>query len=125
MYPSQQSHSPRQQHPRTPNNRPTTKRRWMPWLIVGGIGAAGAAVFTFIGALLLIGLLGNRGVASGVSIAGLSVGGQSVEAARSQLQQWAARPVTLTDGSRSWQVSLAELGVTVDVDGTIVALKNG
>ncbi len=124
MYQNQYSNPPRPQQPRKPNNRPASRRRWLPWLVVGGIGAVGAAVFAFIGVLLLVGLLGNRGVASGVSIAGLSVGGQSVEAARTQLKQWAARPVTVTDGSRSWQVSLADLGVTVDVEGTITELKN-
>lgn len=124
MYQNQYGNPPRPQQPRKPNNRPASRRRWLPWLVVGGIGAVGAAVFAFIGVLLLVGVLGNRGVASGVSIAGLSVGGQSVEAARTQLRQWAARPVTLTDGSRSWQVSFADLGVTVDVDGTVAALKN-
>ncbi|MBA3873475.1 MAG: L,D-transpeptidase family protein [Anaerolineae bacterium] len=108
-----------------PNNpRPVTHRRWLPWLVVGGIGAVGTAVFAFIGILLIVGIVSNRGIASGVSVAGLSLGGQSLDDARTQLKQWAARPVTLTDGDRSWQLSLADLGVQVDIDNTITALKN-
>jgi lipoprotein-anchoring transpeptidase ErfK/SrfK len=92
-------------------------------LVVGGIGAAGAAVFSFICILLLVGLLSNRGIASGVSVAGLPVGGKSIDEARTQLVQWAARPVKLTDGDRSWQLSLADLGVQPDLDGTLDTLK--
>ncbi len=119
MYPS---------HPVVPttrqtNTRPTPWKRWLPWLVVGGIGAVGAAVFAFIGIVLVIGLMSNRGIASGVSVAGLSLGDKSVDAARAQLIQWAARPVTLADGDRSWQLSLADLGVQVDIETTLNFLK--
>ncbi len=119
MYPSR---------PVVPTTRPTNPRsvtwkRWLPWLVVGGIGAVGAAVFTFIGIVLVVGLVSNRGIASGVSIAGLSLGDQSLDAARTQLVQWALRPMTLTDGDRSWQLSLADLGVQLDVEGTLATLK--
>lgn len=123
MYPSHPVNSPRPQ-PTSKNARPNGKRNWLPWLVVGGIGAVAAAVFAFIGVLILVGLLSNRGIASGVSIAGLSFGGETVDAARSQLIQWAVRPVTLTDADRSWQLSLADLGVQVDVQGTLTTLKN-
>jgi lipoprotein-anchoring transpeptidase ErfK/SrfK len=98
-------------------------RNWLPWLVVGGIGAVGAAVFAFIGILVIVGLISNRGIASGVSVAGLSVGDTSLDTARAQLVQWAARPITLTDGDRSWQLSLTDLGVTVDIDGTLTAVQ--
>lgn len=111
------------QNPPT-NSRPASQKRWLPWLVVGGIGATGAAVFSFICILLLVGLLSNRGIASGVSVAGLPVGNKSLDDARTQLVQWATRPVTLTDGDRSWQLSLADLGVQVDVDGTLAQLKD-
>ncbi len=123
MYPTRPVNAPRPQPP--PKNAPQrVKRNWLPWLVVGGIGAVGAAVFAFIVVLILVGLLSNRGIASGVSVAGLSFGGETVESARAQLIQWATRPVTLTDGDRSWQLSLADLGVQVDVEGTLTTLKN-
>ncbi len=106
-----------------PALRPVGSRRWLPWLVVGGISAVGAAISALIAVLLMVGLLSNRGVASGVSIAGLPVGGESFDAAKSQLTQWASRPITLTDGDRSWQLSWADLGIQVDVDGTLAALK--
>ncbi|MBI1281088.1 MAG: L,D-transpeptidase family protein [Anaerolineaceae bacterium] len=123
MYSSRPVNSPRPQ-PNPKNTPPKPKRNWLPWLVVGAIGAIGAAVFTFIGILLLVGLLSNRGIASGVSIAGLAVGGDSIETARIQLTNWAQRPVKLTDGDRSWQLSLADLGVQLDIEGTLDALKN-
>jgi lipoprotein-anchoring transpeptidase ErfK/SrfK len=101
----------------------TTQQRWLPWLVVGGIGAVGSAVFAFIAVLVLVGLLSNRGIASGVKVANLSVGGESLDAARAQLTQWAVRPIKLTDGDRSWQLSLADLGIQVDVEGTLDAVK--
>src|SRR5689334_4250750 len=121
--------NPYPQRPAAPPNPPANPRaasakRWLPWLIVGSIGATGAAVFSFICILLLVGLLSNRGIASGVSVAGLPIGGKSLDTARTQLTQWAARPVTLTDGDRSWQLSLADLGVQPDIDGTLDTLKD-
>src|SRR5262249_11349345 len=106
------------------NSRPAASKRWLPWLVVGGISATGAAVFSFICILLLVGLPGNRGIASGVSVADLPIGGKSLDDARTQLVQWAARPVTLTDVDRSCQLSLTDLGVKVDVDGTLAQLKD-
>lgn len=119
MYPTQPVNPPRRQ----PKARSAGQQRWLPWLIVGGIGAVGAAVFAFIAVLVLVGLLSNRGIASGVQVASLSVGGESLDAARAQLVQWAARPIKLTDGDRSWQLSLADLGIQVDVESTLDALK--
>jgi len=124
MVQSHPANQPRPQ-PNPKNTLPKSKRNWLPWLVVGGIGATGAAVFAFIAVLILVGVLtSNRAIASGVSIAGLAVGGDSVETARAQLSQWASRPVTLTDGDRSWQLALADLGVQVDVEGTLSTLKN-
>jgi len=101
MVQSHPANQPRPQ-PNPKNTLPKSKRNWLPWLVVGGIGATGAAVFAFIAVLILVGVLtSNRAIASGVSIAGLAVGGDSVETARAQLSQWASRPVTLTDGDRS------------------------
>lgn len=119
MYPTQPVNPSRRQ----PKTRSTTQQRWLPWLVVGGIGAAGAAVFAFIAVLVLVGLLSNRGIASGVKVANLSVGGESLDAARAQLIQWASRPIKLTDGDRSWQLSLADLGIQVDVEGTLDVVK--
>lgn len=106
---------------RPPSTAPVS-RRWLPWLVMGGIGIFGLLMVAFF-SLLLLGAFGEKRIAAGVSIAGLSFSGQSLTAARAQLEQLAARPLTLTDSDRSWQLTLADLGVRVDVETTLESLK--
>jgi len=114
-HPAAPTHAPRRP-------RPTTdRRRWLPWLVLGGIAACAAAVALFIAAIVIIGLTSERRIPTGVTVAGLALGGQSLESARDQLTAFAARPVRLVDGDRTWNLSLADLGVSLDVDSTLAA----
>lgn len=114
-------------HPAAPTRAPrrprstTDRRRWLPWLVLGGIAACAAAVALFIAAIVIIGLASERRIPTGVTVAGLALGGQSLESARDQLTAFAARPVRLVDGDRTWNLSLADLGVSLDVDSTLAA----
>jgi lipoprotein-anchoring transpeptidase ErfK/SrfK len=57
-------------------------------------------------------------------VAGLNVGGKTIEEAAPLLQQYAAsQMLAVTDGSRSFAMSLPELGVTLDVAGTLDMAK--
>lgn len=117
-------------HPAAPTRAPrrprstTDRRRWLPWLVLGGIAACAAAVALFIAAIVIIGLTSERRIPTGVTVAGLALGGQSLESARDQLTAFAARPVRLVDGDRAWNLSLADLGVSLDVDSTLAASQN-
>jgi LysM repeat protein len=99
----------------------SVKRNWTPWIILGGSMTVGIAVFmAFVGMLLVLYLSSNQ-IPTGVSVAGITVGGQSSSAAQASLQTLNNRPIRLTDGDRSWQMSLADLGVALDVDATLQA----
>lgn len=96
------------------------KRNWTPLLIVGGMTGIGFMVtLCFIGFLVVVGLSQDR-IANGVAIAGIAIGGETLDDAASLLQQANFnQPITLVDGDRSWQVTLAELGVSVDTPATL------
>ena len=55
-----------------------------------------------------------------MAVAGVPVGDQTITDATLVLErQLPAQTLTLTDGARSWTVSPANLGITIDVDATI------
>ncbi|MBC7809627.1 MAG: L,D-transpeptidase family protein [Burkholderiales bacterium] len=97
----------------------------MPWLIVGGAVAAGFAMLMALVAVVAVLLLSEDRIASGVAAAGLPIGDHSVDEATEMLQQGlAAQTVTAMDGSRSWPLSLADLGVTLNVEATMQLAEN-
>jgi vancomycin resistance protein YoaR len=61
-------------------------------------------------------------VYEGVRVAGIPLGGMSLEEAtasiRDGLTPYPGNPITLQDGERSWALTPAELGVSVDVEKT-------
>ncbi len=107
--------------PQPPRRRPQTRRSNRTLLLLGA-GAVALAVFLVVvgfGALLLLALDQDR-IPAGVSIAGVGIGGKTVEAATSALQQQLpAQTLTLTDGSRSWPISPLDLGISIDVAATL------
>ena len=107
--------------PPPPRRRPQTRRSNRTLLLLGA-GAVALAVFLVVvgfGALLLLALDQDR-IPAGVSIAGVGIGGKTVEAATSALQQQLpAQTLTLTDGSRSWPISPLDLGISIDVAATL------
>jgi lipoprotein-anchoring transpeptidase ErfK/SrfK len=64
-------------------------------------------------------------IAQGVRIDGIDVGGLSTTAANSRVERDVAasmqRPVQASLGSRTWQLTPRQAGVTVDVQGTVAA----
>ncbi len=108
---------PRRQAPRP---RPKKNNNRTLWLIGSGVAALVVTLTVMAGALLvLLAVLPHR-IPTGVSVAGVPVGDQTIADATLALQrQLPAQTLTLTDGARSWTVSPANLGITIDVDATI------
>ncbi len=97
----------------------------MPWFILGGSVAVGAAMFLATILLLAVIYLSQPRIPSGVTVASIDIGGKSVEAAASALQESYGNPsVMVTDEDRSWPLALADLGVTLDVEGTLVQAQD-
>jgi lipoprotein-anchoring transpeptidase ErfK/SrfK len=81
----------------------------------------------FLAMLLLLGVvyLSQPRIPSGVTVASIDIGRKSVEDAASLLQQGYGNPsVMVTDEERSWPLTLADLGVTLDVEGTMVQAQD-
>ncbi len=94
-------------------------------MILGGALVVGAALT--VAAMLILGLflLSANRVASGVTVGSVSVGGDSFADASAALQQaYGAQTIAATDGDRQWRLSLSDLGVKLDLDGTTAAVKN-
>jgi lipoprotein-anchoring transpeptidase ErfK/SrfK len=67
---------------------------------------------------------GSGRILPGVSVAGVSVGNMSEDQAAAALAKaWAENGLVLRDGNRSWQVSPAELGVSVDAEASAAAAR--
>jgi lipoprotein-anchoring transpeptidase ErfK/SrfK len=112
--------------PNTPPHRHVARRRRQPsiswWMIGAGIAVAGVVFLVSVIALLalLIYPSGSR-IPAGVAVAGVSLGGKSPEQATQLLtdSNLTARPVLLIDGTRQWTLTLADLGVSVDIPLTV------
>jgi len=114
--------------PRAPAQRRSApkKTNWTPWLVAASLLAIGTFVMLVVVIVLVAVLYApEERIASGVAVAGVSIGGQSPDSAIGALEQhnFAAQPVTLTDGDRVWTVTLAELGVAVDIPATVEAAR--
>lgn len=110
-------------HPQRPPSAP--RRRWLPYALVGGgfMLAVMLTVCAFSG-LLVIYLTGER-IPQGVTVAGIALGGEQVEAAETQLQQaFGSATVTLADNVRSHDVLLQSLGISIDYPATVEQAQN-
>jgi lipoprotein-anchoring transpeptidase ErfK/SrfK len=113
-------HQYAQRHPNKPRRSSTF------WLIVGAIAVAG--VFTLISLIALVWVVlsptsGTQAITvpDGVQVAGVLLGDQTMAQAEQTLTYYAIpnRTITLRDGGRTWMVTLAELGVGVDIPLTV------
>lgn len=112
-----------QPDPRRATLRP--RRRPTPWLLIAGLLASALAILlTFVAGAAYL-LAGGETIAAGVTVGDLAIGGLAVERAEQRVlsENWAARPVTLTDGDRQWTLTLGELGVQVDAPATFAAAR--
>ncbi len=77
----------------------------------------------FIALVILLSLGVNYvsgGILPGVSVAGIGLAGLSAEDAVAALRErWAERTITLRDGQRSWALSPAELGFSIDLEASV------
>lgn len=92
-----------------------------------------AALWTRIGAFATLGLIiaifsvfqiaGRDNIRTGVRAFGVDLSGMTEAEARAALtgavNERTSQPLVLTDGDRTWQVSAAELGLTMDIDGAL------
>jgi LysM repeat protein len=115
---------PARQQRRAPQKPVIIKKRWLPWLILGGSVMLGftllLALFVVIGVLYL----SQERIAAGVSVAGVDLSGKTPETAERLLRDTFGNPaVTLNDGARQWTLRLSNLGVTLDVDASLQAAE--
>jgi len=125
MYaPTQRAAAPHPYPAPAPRRAARPKRRWMPWLLAAGMLAGGLIVLLSaigLAALLLSGSPTPK-VPAGVSVAGIPLGGQTLEEATAALaaHNFASQTLTLVDGERRWTVTLGSLGIDVDATATAV-----
>jgi lipoprotein-anchoring transpeptidase ErfK/SrfK len=112
--------------PNTPPHRHVARRRRQPsiswWMIGAGIAVAGVVFLVSVIALLALLIYPSSDqISAGVAVAGVPLGGKSPEQATQLLtdSNLTARPVLLIDGTRQWTLTLADLGVNVDIPLTV------
>lgn len=117
-----QPHPPVGTQPQPPARRAPLQS---PYVLVGGmltVGSVFVLILVALAALLLYGGESATGSASqpdiapGVTVAGLSVGGESIASAQQLIaaHNFGAKPVILVDGTRQWTLTMNELGISVD-----------
>ncbi len=118
--------SPDQNNNVPPHRHVARRRRQRPipwWVIGGGVMAAGLVLLLVVVAVLMLVVYPSGGdqIPSGVAVAGVSIGGQSPDAAAQTLEEnnLAGQPLLLVDGSRQWTTTLGNFGVRVDIPATI------
>jgi lipoprotein-anchoring transpeptidase ErfK/SrfK len=99
------------------------RTRPIPWLVWSVLIAVAFALF---GALASLGIYlyaassSEITIPDGVTVAGVQIGGMDIESARGALAgTLLAQPVTARDGSRTWTLTQAELGINIDLDVTM------
>lgn len=106
----------------TPLPQPRKKKtNWTPYLILGGAFTAGVMMLVMVVMLIGIAYLTQPRIPAGTSVAGMDIGGETVDDATAMLadMDFATQTIQLTDNERSWRVSLADFGVSMDVDATL------
>jgi LysM repeat protein len=105
--------------PHRPAQHPIARSRYLPYLIVGGAVAVGFALMLVAGVVIALLLLANPRLPDGVTVAGITVGGQAPQQAAAALAPLNQRQITFTDADRQWTLALADIGVTVDTAQTL------
>lgn len=97
---------------------------WLPIIAVGLIGMSLLGLLAVIGGGVYYAHWSKQHIAKDVTVAGLNLGGKSESEAELLLtQQLPHQTITLMDGERSWQMALGELGVQIDVPGTVALAR--
>ncbi|MBN2471704.1 MAG: peptidoglycan binding domain-containing protein [Anaerolineae bacterium] len=73
-----------------------------------------------VGLFTLMSLNASENILPGVAVNGMRIGGASPDDAIATLRDaWAEQAVTFSEGERTWTVSPAELGITLDTAATV------
>ncbi len=107
-----------------PLSRPSSAQKsmnWTPILILGGAFTIGVSMLIAIVLMIGVVYLSQERIPAGTVVAGINVGGETVDDAMQMLAPLNVddETVQLTDQERAWTVSLAELGVSIDHEATL------
>lgn len=121
-----QYYPPRQAQQRLPQRRETQKKQGIsPLLITGGAFVLGFAMMMAVVIVVLLLALSVERIRAGVQVAGVDIGGETVEDAEVALRrEFPNEQITATDSDRSWNVSLADLGLSLNVEATLAAAQD-
>lgn len=93
--------------------------------VAGGITAVVALSCVAMFGLIALTFLTQTRIPTGVHVAGVNIGGDTLDQAEEKLDRaFASQSLTLTDGDRSWPVQMSELGITLDTTATLNAAEN-
>jgi LysM repeat protein len=101
------------------------KQTVTPLIIIGGAMVFGVAMVLAVVVFVLMMFLGVERIPAGVQVAGIDIGGERIEDAENALRDgFPNSPITATDNDRSWTLSLADLGVSLNVEATLAAAQD-
>jgi lipoprotein-anchoring transpeptidase ErfK/SrfK len=115
---------------------PTTHSRWPAWMesmigdvqrvdrrilyAAGGLTVLMALTCVGIFGLIALSYLSQPRIPSGVRVAGIEIGGDTLDDAEETLETaYANQTLTLADADRTWSVLLRELGITLNTQATL------
>jgi lipoprotein-anchoring transpeptidase ErfK/SrfK len=119
--------NPQQQPPPSTRHMPPAhlpqrrkSARKIPYLLIAAfVGFGGLVIVALISIFVLVALAPER-IPSGVSVAGLDIGGEKIEDATQYLSQnLPESSIMMIDGTREFPMSYADLGVSINVTATI------
>jgi lipoprotein-anchoring transpeptidase ErfK/SrfK len=112
--------------PAARQRRPKAKQSNQTLWLVGGAAAVSAIMIVIAGFALLfmLTLMPDR-IASGVAVAGITLGGKTSDEASAALQQnLTSQTVRLTDGEREFSTQMNTLGISFDAAATLQAAED-
>lgn len=117
---------PRQAQPPLPRRQKQPKTQgFSPLLITGGAFVLGVAMMLAMIMAVLLLVLSVERIPAGVRVAGVNIGGDTLEDAEAALREsFPVGQITVTDADRSWNVTLADLGVSLNVEATLAAAQD-
>jgi vancomycin resistance protein YoaR len=107
----------------TPQHRNTDRQQQIERLTLYSWLGAGATVLLLLAIVIGFQIAERGQIRSGVQALGVDLGGMSRDEARVALTEASrermSQPVMIADGDKTWQISAADAGLTIDVDGMV------
>ncbi|WP_119069604.1 L,D-transpeptidase family protein [Aggregatilinea lenta] len=104
--------------------RPARPRRvrpnsWLVWSVVVAVAFASFGAMASLG-IYMYAAGSEATIPANVSVAGVEVGGMRLDEAQSALAQaLPAQAITARDGSRAWNLTPSDVGISIDLDATM------